>query len=195
MICRKVRSTTGMQYRDRWNNLVTVRYEIDQLYFPPVLIGWQKCGCFLPPESGKQIVYYCPHEYAKTLWKAVNAHFRRPLHCPFTDKCLLHANKWGPYEIKGAFMGKSKSGCSNLTKILRFLGRFKNGWWIHKIHTLDGFFGSHSQNPDFWDYRFKGSIFVGAMGGEGFEKRNYDKRFSEYIWQAFYCTCMTFIYQ
>lgn len=82
-------------------------------------------------------------------------------------------------------MGKSKSGCSNLTKILRFLGRFKNGWWIHKIHTLDGFFGSHSQNPDFWDYRFKGSIFVGAMGGEGFEKSIYDKRFTVHVWHLF----------
>lgn len=69
----------------------------------------------------------------------------------------------------------------NLTKDLRFLGRFKNGWWIHKIHTLDGFFGSHSQNPDIWEYPFKGSIFVGARGGEGFEKSIYDKRISEYV--------------
>ena len=31
-----------------------------------------------------------------------------------------------------------------------FLGKSKNGSWIHKIHPQGGFFGSNP-NPDFWD--------------------------------------------
>ena len=46
------------------------------------------------------------------------------------------------------FLGKSKSGFPNPKR--DFLGKSKNGSWIHKIHTQGGFFRS-IPNPDFSD--------------------------------------------
>ena len=76
-------------------------------------------------------------------------------------------------EDKGCFFGgKSKSGFPNpKTDFEFFLGKFKNGSWIHKIHTQGGFFGSNP-NPD----------FLKSFLGKGLEKSIFDKRFSERKW-------------
>ena len=61
---------------------------------------------------------------------------------------------------------------------VRFLGKYKNGSWIHKIHTLSEFFGSNP-NSNFWDSQ-------SGQSEHFFEKRNrkgiFDKRFSEQKW-------------
>ena len=85
------------------------------------------------------------------------------------------------------FLGKSKSGFPNPnTDFAGFLGKSKNESWIHKIHTLGGFFGSNP-NPDFWDWQSE------RFGGKRFENSFFVKRFSEQKWYtADSITCMTF---
>ena len=86
------------------------------------------------------------------------------------------------------FSGKSKSRFPNPNPDFRiqkrifesrngfwvFLGKSKKGSWIHKIHTLGGFFGSNT-NPDFQDSQSE------RFFGKGLEKSIFDKRFFEKI--------------
>ena len=64
-------------------------------------------------------------------------------------------------KIKGAFWRENPNPDFRIKKrILRvFLGKFKNGSWIHKIHTQGGFFGSNP-NPDFFKIHNL-SVFLG----------------------------------
>ena len=48
-----------------------------------------------------------------------------PLPCKQAALSASFMLKRGPYETKGAFMGKSKSGCSNLTKDFAFFGKIQ----------------------------------------------------------------------
>ena len=61
---------------------------------------------------------------------------------------------------------------------MRFLGKSKNGSWIHKIHTFSEFFGSNP-NSNFWDSQSSQS---GHFFGKGFEKGIFDTRFSQQKW-------------
>lgn len=56
---------------------------------------------FSSTESGKQVIYYCPHEYPKTLWKAVNDNFGAPL-----NSCRLYAKNGYPTKLRVRFCGK-----------------------------------------------------------------------------------------
>ena len=74
------------------------------------------------------------------------------------------------------FFGKIQLRISKSKNRFRvFLGKSTNGWWIHKIHTLGGFFRSNP-NPDLWD------VTIWAFFGKGFDKKYFDKQFSEQMW-------------
>ena len=74
------------------------------------------------------------------------------------------------------FFGKIQFRISKSKNRFRvFLGKSTNGSWIHKIHTLGGFFRSNP-NPNFWD------VTIWAFFGKGFEKKYLEKRFSEQRW-------------
>ena len=124
-----------------------------------------------------------------------------PIHCELRVEGV-RKNRWNHHNVgwvvplehrdtqcwEGAvFLGKSKSGFPNPnTEFVGFLGKSKNGSWIHKIHTLGGFVGSNP-NPDFWDSQSERFL------GKGFENSIFVKLFSE---QKQYTTdsvtCMTF---
>ena len=112
-----------------------------------------------------------------------------PIHCELRVEGVRE-NRWNHHNVgwvvplanrdtqcwEGAvFLGKSKSGFPNPnTEFVGFLGKSKNGSWIHKIHTLGGFFGSNP-NPDFWDSqseRFLGKGFENSILSSGFPNKN-----------------------
>ena len=113
-----------------------------------------------------------------------------PIHCELRVEGVRE-NRWNHHNVgwvvplahrdtqcwEGAvFLGKSKSEFpSPNTEFVGFLGKSKNGSWIHKIHTLGGFFGSNP-NPDFWDSQSE------RFFGKGFENSIFVKRFSEQKW-------------
>ena len=74
-------------------------------------------------------------------------------------------------DVRVRFFGKIQIRISeSKNRFWVFLGMFKNGSWIHKIHSRGGFVGSNP-NPDFWDSKSE------CFFGKGFEKSIFDKRF------------------
>ena len=75
------------------------------------------------------------------------------------------------YGVCGSVSGENPNPDFGIQKwFLGFFVQIQNGSWIHKIHTLGGFFESNL-NLDFWD-----SQPERFLGGKGFEKK--------YFWQA-----------
>ena len=64
---------------------------------------------------------------------------------------VLSTRRLGARTKLGASFGENPNLDFEIQKrILRFLGKSKNGSWIYKIHTQGVFFGSNP-NPDFLD--------------------------------------------